>query len=211
MSPNEEIFQLAKSEAHGLSKRYPMVERDDIFQEIALYTITNKLSLPDVELTPQEQKEQIYYLKRDMRKHGDKFCRKEKAAKAGYEIEDEAFYSLPRLKDLVEVYYQTGVAEHPPISREDSVKRSGDGSEAGTWMASLIDVERGLAMLPEGHRRRLSDRYKLFAHMNDSDYAFSLGLTEDQVRGRLRTALRALQRTLGGSNPWQKGPSPRTT
>lgn len=203
-------LHMAKNVAYQLHRQYPMAERDDILQEISLFVLENELSLPDENLPDDEYNAATQALRKKLRKAGDRFCRLEKASSSGYEVEDEAFYSTSRLRELVETFYQNGLTEHPPVGRTESVRRTGDGSEAGTWLSSLIDVERGLSLLSDEYRHRLSDRYKTNAHMSDSDYGFTLGLTEDQVRGRTRSALRALQRHLGGSNPWNRGPTPRT-
>ena len=201
-------IHMAKNIAYQLHRQYPMAARDDILQEISLFCIEEKLTTPDESLEDDEYNAASQALRRKLRKAGDRFCRTEKAASSGYDVEDEAFYSIERLKELVETYYSDGLTEHPPIGRTESVRHTGDGSEAGTWLSSLIDVERGLSMLSGEYSHRLSDRYKTNAHMSDSDYGFTLGLTEDQVRGRTRSALRALQRHLGGSNPRNRGPTP---
>lgn len=207
----DELWGLCKNVAYTLHRRYPMVEREDIFQEVALYCMTDSESFPDSTLEKAEFLTELRSLRSRLRKAGDRYCRLEKAAKAGYEIEDECFYSLSRLKELVEIYYATGIEEHPPIGRDESVRRTSDGSEAGTWISSLLDIERGLSRLSDMNADRLRHRYDDHAHMDDSDYAFSQGLTVDQSRGRVRTSLKALQRELGGASPWNKGPAPHTS
>jgi hypothetical protein len=187
-----------------------MAEREDILQELCVFCIENKLNTPDESLEDDEYNAASQTLRRALRKAGDRFCRQEKALSSGYDVEDEAFYSVDRLRELVETFYSDGLTEHPPIGRTESVRHTGDGSEAGTWLSSLIDVERGLSLLSPEYSHRLSDRYKTNAHMSDSDYGYAHGLTEDQVRGRTRSALRALQRHLGGSNPWNRGPTPHS-
>lgn len=206
----DELYDLCKSLSYGLAKKYAMVEREDISQEIVVYAVSHFESYPDPSLEPAEFRKELAALKKRLRKAGDKYCRIEKAAKVGYEVEDECFYSLNRLKELVETYYQVGIEEKPPIEG-DSVRRSSDGSEAGTWISSLLDVERGLTLISFANSYRLRHRYKLNARMDDSAYAASQGLTPDQLKGRLRTSLRALQRALGGANPWNRGPAPRGT
>lgn len=203
-------FRQAKSIAYQLHKQYPMVEREDIYQEIALFCVGAEIFTPTDDMEEDKRNDISQDNQRRMRKAGDRFCRYEKAASAGYDTEDEAFYSLARLKDLLEIFYADGITEHPPIAREDSVRhQSGDGSEAGTWMSSLIDVERGLSMISDEMAHRLKHRYGTKnVHLNDSDYGSAQGLTGDQVRGRTKSALLALQRSVGGGNPWNRGPTP---
>lgn len=216
-------MDLALSEARRLARRWPAVEMPDIYQEILLWAVENGIDgseipadAPEDQIAADVRTDAIKALRYKLRDAGGQYCRqqertrrREKAAASGYSVEDEAFYGLGQLRLLVEQYMTHGVTERPPVGRADSVRRTGDPAEGGTWMASLADVERGLKALPPNYRYRLWWRYAEHAEETDEEVAWQCGLTEGQVRGRVRTALQALQRELGGGNPWQRGPTPK--
>lgn len=215
-----ELLELAASEAATLARRWPGVERDDIRQEILLWALEAAESgseLAEDGLGDDEYQQRRKVLRFKLRDAGAQYCRRqerarrrERAAALGFDVDDEAFYGLVQLRLLVQAYFAEGITEHPPRGRADSVRRAGDPAEGGTWMASLLDVERGLRSIPLHYLERLWDRCGPDqAGLTDEEYGWQRGITEHQVRGRVRTALRALQIQLGGQNPWNRGPTPR--
>jgi hypothetical protein len=160
-----------------------------------------------------------------MRWAGERFCRKEEAASKGYSVEDEAFYSLRTLEELLVIYLSVGIEERAPIGTSDSVRhQKSDGAERGNYLAGMLDLQRGLSLIKWGYRQRLEVRFGDLAHLSDDAVAglsqsevrdllgwhhdrltLVLGSTGDQVRHRTQTALRALQTALGGPNPWRPG------
>lgn len=218
------LVELANREARRLARRWPAVETADIQQEILLAALEQGLEAPEmptegIEGGTQTQVylEDVQALRMKLRDAGASYCRRqerdrrrERAAVLGYDTSDEAFYGLGQLKMLCEAWFAHGITERPAIGRADSVSRTGDPAEGGTWMASLVDVERGLKALSEGYRWRLYERLYLMANLTDEEVAWQTGLSEGQVRGRTRTALQALQRELGGASPWNRGPTPKS-
>lgn len=220
-SVRPELLALAATEAAALARRWPHLERDDIQQEILLWALEHAESGSELsveELGEDEYRERRRALRWRLRDAGARYCRRqerdrrrERAAVLGYDVVDEAFYSLAQLRGLVEQYFAEGVTERPPLGRADSVTRTGDPAEGGTWTATLVDVERGLRAVRPAYLQRLWDRLgPADAGLSDEEYGWRVGLTEHQVRGRLRTALRALQNALGGQNPWNRGPTPKS-
>lgn len=216
-----ELLALAATEAATLARKWPGLERDDVQQEILLWALESAETgseLSEEGLGEDEYRERRKALRWRLRDAGAQYCRgqerdrrRERAAALGYDVVDEVFYSLAQLKGLVETYFATGITERPPVGRADSVTRTGDPAEGGSWLAGLVDVERGLRVIRVDYLERLWERLcPINAGRTDEEYGWGVGLTEHQVRGRLRTALRALQSTLGGQNPWNRGPAPKT-
>lgn len=226
----EELYAAATSVARSLAKRWKE-DYEDIRQEILLDALRNDLSASWTgfeELDKEDYKELVARTRRWMRYAGERYCRREKAARDGYDINDEVFYSAKRLEQLLEWLLSEGLEERAPIGRAESVSRStGDPSEGGGHLASLLDVQRGLELLDDHYRQRLEVRFGKLAGFSDDQIAnmaqseirtltgwhheklrYVLGTTGDQVRHRVDTALRRLQWELGGSNPWNRGPMP---
>jgi hypothetical protein len=216
---NRLVLELASLEAGALHRRWPAVERDDIRQEILVWALERPemaAKALEAEDLGEDEGEARKALRLKLRDAGAQYCKKqerdrrrERAAALGYETTDEIFYGLPYLRELVEHLFAHGLAEKPPVGRADATKRIGDPAEGGTYLTSLLDVQRGLTLISSGYLHRLWDRLGVNAHLTDEEYGWLHGLSEAQVRGRLRVALRALQRALGGASPWNRGPTPK--
>jgi hypothetical protein len=199
-----------------------MVERDDIRQELWVAYLCADWWHESVQETaedPTEAGEQEAYrlavkrLRRELRNAGERMCRREKAAKLGYQTQDEAFYSHRALGQLVTAYLAHGVQDAPPRGREDSVRRPAPGAGSqGEYLVSLVDVGEALKRLKPGQIEILTYAYGPdWAHMTDDEIAGELRLQgwkdmdADRLRSRVRWAINRLQRELGGSNPWGRG------
>jgi len=205
-----------------LAKRWRQ-DWEDINQEVLLWCLSQGIDGSFADLEDKEEYETaVRRTSASMRWAGERYCRKEEAAKRGYSIEDEAFYSIRTIEELLAVYYQVGIEERPPITATDSVRHSkGDGSETGNYLVSMLDIQRALDLIPFHYGLRLKVRYGDLGHLSDDAVAgltqseahdltgwhhdrltATLGTTGDMVRHRTRTALRALQGALGGASPW---------
>lgn len=225
VTPRPIIHDLARSIAFRLSKRWNQ-DRDDVTQEILLWCLTQGIDGSFADLEDEEEYfSQLKQARSSMNWAGERYCRREKARKEGYSPDDEAFYGVRHLEELVVIYYQVGIEEHAPIGTSDSVRhQKSDGAEYGNYLASILDVQKGLAKIPYHYRQRLEVRYGPLVHLSDDGVAGLsqsevkdlvgwhhdrltevLGATGDQVRHRTETALRALQKALGGPSPY-RGP-----
>lgn len=226
----DELYSLATSQARKLARKW-RVDYEDIRQEILVAALQEDLSwLQDEGLGEEERRDLMRQLRVWAWYVGERFCRREKAARSGYQVEDEVYYSRARLQELLSWYLECGLEERPPVSYGESVARAGDPSEGGNHLAALLDVERGLSLLQPSYRERLTVRFGPLEGLSDDAIASLpqsevkrltgwhherlgrvLGVTGDQVRHRVDTALRALQSALGGANPWNRGPAPRSS
>lgn len=187
-----------------LARLYPMVPREDIRQEAWAAYYGSAFYEDGVE--DRDEEPDYRSLRRQMRGPTERFCRQEKAARAGYETHDEAYYSLPALRVLLEAWYAHGPQENPPRSYDDSVNRTGgNGAEYGDYLVSLIDVGEALKGLKGPQQEILYYAYSPhYAGRTDWEIAAELRakgwkeMTEDSFHGKVRWALNRLQRQLGG-------------
>lgn len=227
MSHDDELLAYARLVAGEVWRKWPTLDPDDIASEICLYVLTNEKvhaewtdymegSYTDAEA----ERHASNRMRMICRRAGGRYCRREIAAQVGYKPEDEAFYSVKQLGALVEHFYQDGITDMPLIGRAESVTKAATGvvhSEA--YLASLLDVERGLKMLPRKYRTILKFRFVDMGEYEVKQIAGMaanlatpkgkrarieriLGTTESMIRGRVRQALRKLQGRLGGSSPY---------
>jgi hypothetical protein len=195
-----------------------MVERDDIKQELWVTYFCDPWLIeepPDAEEDPEGAEAYrlaVKRLRRELRNAGERMCRREKAAKLGYQTQDEAFYSQRALGQLVTAYLAHGVQDAPPRGREDSVRRPAPGAGShGEYLVSLVDVAEALRRLKPAQLEILTYAYGPdWAHRTDEEIAGELrlmgwkGMDADRLRSRVRWALNRLQRELGGANPWHR-------
>lgn len=230
-SPIDALMNQARSVAYGLAKRYTLCTQDDIAQEIVAYVYSKPRVLQEwldfVAMEGEVDEEEARHLANRMnlifRRAGERYCRKELSAVLGYSPEDEAFYSIPALRALVEWYFKEGVTERPAVAR-DKAPRRGDPATGGDWMVSLLDVQRGLKLIDRKYRARLRCRYQQFGDKTDQELADMvgtlatprgtrerierhLGSSASQIAARTGYALSKLQRALGGPNVYVRYPS----
>ncbi len=197
---------------------YPMVELDDIKQELwaAYYASEHRLDGAESAadgLTPEGEREDtrpaIRALRREMWNAVERYCRREKAEAAGYRTTDEAFYSSGALRALLEAWFAEGVKADPPKTRENSVKRRTTPGEGGDYLISMVDVDYAIRRLDTQQQVMLFFAYSPeYAGKTDEEIAADLRMrgmkhmTEHVFRKKVWRAVRALQRQLGGASPW---------
>lgn len=224
---NDWILSQARILSRKLAYKWGQ-DQEDISQELILWCLKQGITGDYESIEDEEEREALRRQARaSMRWEGERYCRRLKAAQSGYTPEDEAFYSLKALQELLVVYYQVGIVERSPITAGDSVRHSkGDGAEYGSYLASMIDISTALARIPHEYRQRLDVRFGPLGHLSDGKISTLsqseirdltgwhhdtllrvLGDTTDKIRHRTDTALRKLQNELGGPNPWNRGPN----
>jgi hypothetical protein len=227
MSHDDELLAYARLTAGEVWRQWPTMDPDDIASEICLYVLGNEKVhaewtdyMEGSYTDPETERHAANRMRVICRRAGGRYCRREIAAQTGYRPEDEAFYSVKQLGDLVEHYYREGVTDMPLIGRAESVTKAATGVvHSESYLASLLDVERGLKMLPRKYRTILKFRYVDMAEHEVKQIAAMagnlatakgkrerieriLGTTESMIRGRVRQALRKLQDKLGGPSPY---------
>ncbi len=160
--------------------------------------------------------------RRNLYREAEKEARRVRAKTRGYSVDDEAYYTLGHLKELLEVYYSAGLLENPPVGFSESVRHEKtDGSNYGNFLATLLDVEIALRDISLRYQDILYLRYGYLAEYTDegisrlaqsevrdiTGYHWEalralLGDSGEEVGRRCRQALSALQRRLGGRSPW---------
>lgn len=226
-----ELMSIIKAISWRTSRKWNM-DREDIAQEMVLHLLSQGVDvewMDDEDIEKDEREDLVRQLRSCLFYVGERYARKEKALKGGYSIDDEAFYSRARIEQLLEWYLEVGIEEHAPTGASESVTHTkSDGAESGNHLAAMLDIDRGLSLIKPGYLSRLQVRFgPLCKYSDDQIAAMSqseikdvtgwhherlrdvLGTTGDQIRHRVDTAVKDLQRTLGGLSPWNRGPTPR--
>jgi DNA-directed RNA polymerase specialized sigma24 family protein len=202
------IYDLVPSVANTIYRRYKnYVERDDIKQECMAWAMTrandhNVDLMEPIEERRRHNEQRIAY---QMKRVAERYARKEKAAKSGYNTTDEVYYESFTLGQLLPFVIASVIdgkvlEQVQQMIQDGQPKGKSSPSEGGNLLASLIDIKKGYLQLEVEDQTLLRLRH----HEN---------FTLQQIAGHLECAistadrrcahsLRRLQEILGGISPW---------
>lgn len=203
------VYELANSVAGTIYRRYNnYTERDDIKQEILAWSLTRsqymieQLSEPDGDKRKHNEQRIAW----QMRRVAERYARKEKAARSGYLIGDEAYYEsatvgqlLPFVIGSVENGTTIEVAQH--MVQDGQPKGKSSLAESGNLLAMLIDIKKSYLLLEVGDQTLLKMRHlESFTLQQIAQYLECAVSTADR---RCAHALRRLIDQLGGASPFK--------
>ena len=203
------VYDIAPSVAYTVYRRYKKyIDKDDIKQECLMWAMTRieyinfQLSEPDIEKRRHNEQKVAW----QMLRVAERYARKEKAAKSGYQTGDEAYYERATLGQLLpfviaSVIDGTVLEQAQEMVKDGQPRGSSSPAEGGNLLAILIDIKKAYVKLEPQSQQLLAWR-----HHENLTLAQIAGLLEVAVSTADRRcigALRALQKELGGENPWR--------
>ena len=203
------VYDIAPSVAYTVYRRYKKyIDKDDIKQECLMWAMTRieyinfQLSEPDIEKRRHNEQKVAW----QMLRVAERYARKEKAAKSGYQTGDEAYYERATLGQLLpfviaSVIDGTVLEQAQEMVKDGQPRGSSSPAEGGNLLAILIDIKKAYVKLEPQFQQLLAWR-----HHENLTLAQIAGLLEVAVSTADRRcigALRALQKELGGENPWR--------
>ena len=203
------IYDIAPSVAATVHKRYSQwVERDDVLQECYSWAITRTAWIK-AELDVEEADQRVHNERRvawQMLRSAERYCRREKATKSGYNVTDEVYYESATLGQLLpfviaSVIDGTVLEQAQEMIRDGQPKGSSSPSEGGNLLAALIDIKKAFLAIEEYDRKVLIYRY----HNNFTlaQVAQVLECATSTADRRVNNAMRRLQDKLGGISPYR--------
>ena len=185
------------------------VEREDIYHECISWALSRhrwvKEQMQEVN-NADTRKRAESRIAWQMKRAAERYARKEKAAKTGYQIIDEAYYegyTLGQLLPFVIASVVDGtVLEQIQDMIQDGLPRgSSSPAEGGNLLASLLDIKTGYNKLEVEDRTLLRVRY--LDNFTLQQVANQYGCSVSTADRRIGHALRRLQDKLGGVSPWK--------
>lgn len=185
------------------------VEREDIYHECISWALSRhrwvKEQMQEV-TNADTRKRAESRIAWQMKRAAERYARKEKAAKTGYQIIDEAYYegyTLGQLLPFVIASVVDGtVLEQIQDMIQDGLPRgSSSPAEGGNLLASLLDIKTGYNKLEVEDRTLLRVRY--LDNFTLQQVANQYGCSVSTADRRIGHALRRLQDKLGGVSPWK--------
>lgn len=189
-------------------RRYKnFVERKDLSQEAYAFAaqrgakFAEQLDEPNEELRKANEKRIGYQIKR----HLERYCRKEKAHKSGYTTQDEAFYETVTIAQLLpyviaSVVNDTALEQAQNLINDGQPRKPAAPAEGGTLLAILVDIKKAYEMLEQDEKDILRLRYHENHTLQMLAQYFECSISTAERRSN--SALRKLQNNLGGQSPW---------
>jgi DNA-directed RNA polymerase specialized sigma24 family protein len=203
------IYDIVPSVASTVHKSYKkFVERDDVKQECLHWALTRadyineQLGEENVEQRRHNEQKIAWQMKRA----AERYCRKEKATKSGYQLGDEAYYQSATLGQLLpfviaSVLDGTVLEQAQEMIRDGQPKGSSSPAEGGNLLAMLIDIKGAYQELSEKDQKILALRYHENLTLAQIGAALECHFTT--ADRRVNHAMRELNNKLGGASPYQ--------
>ena len=199
----DESREIVVTVARKVHRRYhTYFDVQDVTQELMVWVLKRQDKIKewlDHPLESDEYKMGVRKLGKTLTRNADKYCRKLKAQKLGYEVRDEQYYSPISLSELLPFVW-SDVVETRDASKP-KVSGGGNPAEGGNYVIQLFDIRKALKKLDP--QDKLVLQMKFFEQLNYQEIAQTFGVSDSTAHRKVDGALRRLNNHLGGQSPFQ--------
>jgi RNA polymerase sigma factor (sigma-70 family) len=190
---------------HRRYRKY--VDRADLTQEAYAWLMTRVVYFNGL---LEEESESIRLANQrrigwQMKRAVERYARKEKATRSGYQTNDESFYDVITIAQLLpyviaSVVNDTAIEQAQNLVNDGTPRKPSAPSEGGNLLATLIDIKKSYELLDEDEQKILRLRY----HENYTLQQLSevLECAISTADRRCGNALRKLLNFMGGESPY---------
>jgi len=196
----DEYNDLVQTLASEYTRKYSMLERDDIAQELWVWFVGHPRKYK--EWSALEQKDKDKLIAKSLRNAALKFCEREKSKKVGYDSSDLYYYDI----SVVEAFLPSIIAGTYgiPTSIQDLNAKFGSGSlsDGNNWLALRSDIHAAFNKLSIPKQHTLHLRFSI----DSPDWVLlskEMDSTPDGARMKVQRALNSLIKNLGGWKPYR--------
>jgi RNA polymerase sigma factor (sigma-70 family) len=193
----EEYDGVVSSIAYEFTRKYRMVEVDDLRQELWVWFLTHPNKVKHWH-DLYDRKQSIKLIARSLRNAAKDYCQKEKAKSVGFRVEDNYYYDKNMLESLIPAVL-TGNRETPAMNDLSVSNVKKVASEGNNWPAICSDIEKAISKLQKEQRDMIVLRYA--SGLELGAIASELSISQDAVRMRINRALKNMLNFLGGNYP----------
>ena len=191
----EDYNNLVQTLATEYARKYTMVERNDIAQELWVWFVSHPRKYK--EWSELKEKDQDKLIAKSLRNAALKFCEKEKARKVGYDMSDLYYYDT----SVIEVFLPSiiGDSYEIPTKIKDlggTIKTS-EILDGNNWLSLRSDILSAYNKLSEAKQNILRLRFSI----EQPDWALlakDMDSTPDGARMKVQRAINSLIKHLGG-------------
>lgn len=195
----EEYNEMIQTLATDYSRKYNMLERDDIAQELWVWFVGHPRKYK--EWSALEQKDRDKLIAKSLRNAALKYCERAKSQKIGYDMSDLYYYDV----SVVEAFLPSIIGEtyEIPVKIKDlgSQVKSNEISDGNNWLALRSDIAAGYYKLTEAKQNVLRLRFSI-EQPDWATLAKDMDSTPDGARKKVERALASLVKNLGGWRPY---------
>jgi hypothetical protein len=195
----EEYNDLVQTLASEYSRKYSMIERDDIGQELWVWFVGHPRKYK--EWSALEQKDKDKLIAKSLRNAALKYCEREKSRKVGYDTSDLYYYDA----SVVEAFLPSIIGETYviPAKIQDLNAKFGSGgiSDGNNWLALRSDIAAAYYKLSEAKQNILRLRFSI-EQPDWATLAKEMDSTPDGARMKVQRAVNSLIKNLGGWKPY---------
>lgn len=202
------FFDIVPSVASSIHRRFRQwTEKEDIVQECYAWALSRADHYATL-LSEENALQRTINEKRiawQMRRHAERYARKEKAKKSGYLIGDESFYDTVLLGQLLphvisSVVDGTVLEQAQNLINDGQPRKPSAPAEGGNLLAILIDIKKAYLALDVVDKDILIKRYhESFTLEQMASY---LGCAVSTADRKVQNSIRKLQNLLGGESPY---------
>ena len=206
--PNPILNDIVPSVVSLVHRRYrKYVDRADLTQEAYAWLMTRVVYFNGL---LEEESESIRLANQrrigwQMKRAIERYARKEKATRSGYQTNDESFYDVVTIAQLLpyviaSVVNDTAIEQAQNLVNDGTPRKPSAPSEGGNLLATLIDIKKSYELLDEDEQKILRLRY----HENYTLQQLSevLECAISTADRRCGNALRKLLNFMGGESPY---------
>jgi len=194
----EDYNNLVQTLATEYARKYSMIERDDIGQELWLWFVGHPRKYNEwLEL---KEKDRDKLIAKSLRNAALKFCEKEKAKKIGYDMSDLYYYDT----SVIEAFLPSIIGESYEIPTKikdlGGMVKTSEISDGNNWLSLRSDIASGYYRLSEAKQNILRLRFSI----EQPDWtllAKDMDSTPDGARMKVQRAINSLIKHLGGWRP----------
>jgi RNA polymerase sigma factor (sigma-70 family) len=204
-SASDIVFSVART----IFSRYRnFVEREDVVQECWSWYYSRAEHFNQL-LSEENTVQRVINEKRmawQMKRHAERYARREKATRSGYKLTDEAFYDTVVIAQLLphviaSVVDNTVLEQAQNLINDGQPKKQSAPAEGGNLLATLIDIKKAYLKLDVMDKDILIKRYH--ENLTLQELATYLECATSTADRRCQNSLRRLQNNLGGESPYQ--------
>jgi RNA polymerase sigma factor (sigma-70 family) len=183
------------------------VEKADLTQEAWAFVLSRADSFNELLEEPSEiqrkwnEKRIAWQIKRTL----ERYARKEKANKSGYQINDEAYYDTITIAQLLPFVIKsfvndTALEQSQILINDGQPRKPAAPAEGGNLLAMLVDIKKAYEKLEKEDQEILRLRYHENATLQHiAEYLECAVSTADR---KVTNSLRKLQNNIGGESPY---------
>ena len=197
----EEYNDLVQQLSSEYAKRYGMLERDDIGQELWVWFVGHPRKYKEWSSLPQKDRDKL--IAKSLRNAAITYCEREKAKKVGYDMSDLYYYDV----SVVEAFLPSIIGEtyEIPTKIQDLNAKFGSGAAAdgNNWLSLRSDIASAFYKLTDAKQNVLRLRFSV----DSPDWAVlskDMDSTPDGARMKVQRALNSLVKHLGGWKPYHE-------